>query len=175
MNYAEIREVDTANCKGVGASIFVSGCRHHCEGCFQPELWNFDYGKEFNQLTVDEILYYMSKSYVNSFSFLGGDPFEPENIRECTKLAVTIKERFPNKILYAWSGCLFDELLKREDCRIMLNTLDYIIDGEFKLERKKLGLRLMGSDNQRIIDVQASLKSNDIIIISYDDIKKSSS
>lgn len=174
MNYAEIREVDTANCKGVGASIFVSGCRHHCEGCFQSELWDFDYGKEFDQSDIDKIISFMSKSYVHSFSFLGGDPFEPENIGECTRLAVIIRQRFPDKVLYAWSGYLFDELLKREDCKIILNTLDYLIDGEFKLERKRLDLHLMGSDNQRIIDVKASIKANDIITVSYEDIKCSS-
>lgn len=171
LNYAEVREVDTANCKGVGSSIFVSGCRHKCEGCFQPELWDFEYGKEFNQDTIDEILGYIGRSYVHSFSFLGGDPFEPENIGECTKLAKIIKEKYPNKILYAWSGCLYDELIQRKDCRGMLEFLDYLIDGEFKISQKKLGLHLMGSDNQRIIDVQESLRSGNIVEISYDKVR----
>lgn len=171
MNYAEIREVDTANCKGVGSSIFVSGCRHHCEGCFQPELWNFDYGKKFDDSTIEEVLSYVSRGYIGSFSFLGGDPFEPENIGECTRLAKAIKDNHPDKVLYAWSGSLFEELVLREDCKEMLSYLDYIIDGEFILERKKLNLHLMGSDNQRIIDVKSSLERGSTVEIPYNKVR----
>lgn len=170
MNYAEIREVDAANCKGVGTSIFVSGCRHHCKGCFQPELWNFDYGSEFTDETINTIMGYISKPYIRGFSFLGGDPFEPENVIECGKLAQTIREKYPEKKLYAWTGCLFEEVVEREDCSLMLNNLDYLIDGEFKEELHRLDIHLAGSSNQRIIDVKESLKQGKTVCIDYENI-----
>ena len=155
MYYSTIREIDTANCVGVAVSIFVSGCRNHCEGCFQPETWNFKYGSEFTNDKLDEIISFVNRDYIDSFSILGGDPFESENIEEVSRIIKAVKEARPDIKIYIWSGYLYENLIKNSFIKEnILDLCDYLIDGKFDLSKKDLSLKLRGSSNQRILDAR---------------------
>ena len=155
MYYSTIREVDTANCIGVAVSLFVSGCRNHCEGCFQPETWNFKYGSEFTDDKLDEIISFVKRDYIDSFSILGGDPFEPENIEEVSRIIKAVKEARPDIKIYIWSGYLYENLVKNSFIKKnILDLCDFLIDGKFDLSKKDLSLKLRGSSNQRILDAR---------------------
>ena len=158
MYYSTIREIDTANCIGVGVSIFVSGCRNHCKGCFQPETWDFKYGNEFNDDKLKEILDFVNRDYIDSFSILGGDPFEPENINEVANIIKNVREEKPNIKIYLWTGYNYDDLRNNKFINeSILNLSDYIIDGKFDTDKKDLSLKLRGSSNQRIIDLKTGV------------------
>ena len=169
MNYGEIKKTDIANGEGVRVSLFVSGCTHHCEGCFNPETWNFCYGKEFTSETEKELLSALSPDFINGLTLLGGEPFEPQNQRAIAPFLKKVREQFPNKNIWCYTGYLFDEeLLKdsRARCEVtdeMLGMIDVLVDGEFKQELKNITLRFRGSENQRIIDVKKSMAENDVI------------
>ncbi len=168
MNYGEIKKFDIANGLGVRVSLFVSGCRHRCPNCFNSATWEFDYGKLFTEETTEEILSAMSPDYINGFSLLGGEPFEPENQATICALLKRIKQEYPNKDIWCYTGFLFDsELLGRgraatETAREMLRYIDVLVDGRFVEELKDISLKFRGSSNQRIIDVPASLKSGEV-------------
>lgn len=170
MNYATIKNNDISNGPGVRISLYVSGCTHHCKDCFNPETWNFDYGDEFNDETVKQIIEAMSPEYVRGFSLLGGEPFEPENQPKLAELLEELKEVYPNKDIWCYTGYLYDEdiiahkLGNPEITDRLLNCIDVIVDGEFQAENKVLDLRFRGSTNQRIIDVKASLVANDVVL-----------
>ncbi len=170
MNYGEIKKTDIANGEGVRVSLFVSGCTHHCKGCFNEETWNFKFGKPYTDETEAEILKALNPDYINGLSLLGGEPFEPQNQRVLVELLKKVKEKYPEKTIWCYSGYLFDEeLLKdsRARCEVtdeMLSMIDVLVDGEFKQELKNITLKFRGSENQRIIDVQKSLKENKIIL-----------
>ena len=160
MNYADIKKVDVANGPGVRVSLFVSGCSHRCEGCFNPETWSFDFGTPFGEAEMEKILSFLNKDHIRGLSLLGGEPFEPENQTAVLELVKRVRERLPHKTIWCYSGYLFEELFAGsvgDHSRELLELLDVLVDGPFVLAQKDLGLRFRGSSNQRIIDVPASL------------------
>ena len=164
MNYADIKKVDVANGPGVRVSLFVSGCTHRCEGCFNPETWDFSFGAPFGREQEEEILALLDRSYIRGLSLLGGEPFEPQNQPAVLNLVKRVRERLPQKDVWCYTGCLFEDLAAGKAGargRQLLEKLDVLVDGPFVLERKDLGLRFRGSSNQRIIDVPASLSAGE--------------
>ena len=170
MNYAEIKNCDIANGPGVRISLFVSGCTHHCPGCFNQVAWDFDYGQPFTQQTIDQILEMLKPGYIKGLTLLGGEPFEPENQGAIVELLRQIKEKYPEKSIWAFSGYLFDRdilsgrLGNWEITKEYLSYLYVLVDGPFVEAKKNLSLRFRGSENQRIIDVPASLAANRIVL-----------
>ena len=170
MNYAEIKNCDIANGPGVRISLFVSGCTHHCPGCFNQVAWDFNYGQPFTQQTIDEILAMLKPGYIKGLTLLGGEPFEPENQPAVVELLRQIKSKYPEKTIWAFSGYLFDRdilpghLGDPEITREYLSYLDVLVDGPFVEAKKNLSLRFRGSENQRIIDVPASLAAGEIVL-----------
>ncbi len=167
MNYATIKNCDIANGPGVRVSLFVSGCTHHCKGCFNQEAWDFDYGQPFTEETVESILTMLRPEYVRGLTLLGGEPFEPENQPAIVELLRRIKAEMPKKSIWAFSGYLFDRDIlsgRLGDTREYLSYLDVLVDGPFVESRKNLSLRFRGSENQRLIDVPASLKQGKIVL-----------
>ena len=170
MYYAAIKNCDIANGPGVRVSLFVSGCTHHCKGCFNEVAWDFQYGEPFTQETVNSILKMLSPSHIKGLTILGGEPFEPENQPAVLELLRQVKKEFPDKSVWAFSGYLMDRdilagrLGPWEITREYLSYLDVLVDGPFILEKKDLSLRFRGSSNQRLIDVQETLKKNAIVL-----------
>ena len=167
MNYADIRPIDVANGPGVRVSLFVSGCTHRCRECFNPEAWDFQYGKPFTEREVEEILTALDKPYIKGLSLLGGEPFEPENQSTVLELVRRVRARFPDKTVWSYTGYLFEEIAAGKvgrDGRALLEALDVLVDGPFVIEKKNLGLRFRGSENQRIIQVPASLAAGAVVL-----------
>ena len=170
MNYATIKSRDIANGPGVRVSLFVSGCTHRCPGCFNEEAWDFSYGQPFDQNVIDRILEELSPSFVKGLTLLGGEPFDPKNQAPILDLLRQIKAKYPEKSIWCFTGYLFDRDLlpgKLGDpaiTREYLEHLDVLVDGPFIQARKNLTLRFRGSDNQRLIDVPASLKSGTVVL-----------
>lgn len=169
MYFGDIKYFDVANGPGIRTTLFVSGCRHHCKGCFNPETWNFSYGKEFNKEVENQILDSLKFEYVKGLTLLGGEPMEKENQEGLYHLIKRVHETYPNKSIWCFTGYLFEDLLKRgkqhfEHTDEILKCLDVIVDGEFQIENKDLRLMFKGSSNQRTIDVQESLKQNKIVL-----------
>lgn len=170
MNYADIKRIDTANGPGVRVSLFVSGCTHHCKGCFNEVTWDFNYGKPFTENEIDEIIEYLDKDYIKGLTILGGEPFEYQNQKGLLPLLRKVREVFPEKSIWCFSGYLFDKQIvgemcqKWEETKEMLSYLDVLVDGRFIQERKNLSLRFRGSDNQRIILVQKSLEVGKVVL-----------
>ena len=169
MNYASIKDCDIANGPGIRISLFVSGCTHHCKGCFNREAWDFDYGTPFTQQTIDEILKMLSPGYIKGLTLLGGEPFEPQNQGSIVDLLRQIKAKYPQKSIWAFSGYLFDRdimsghLGDPEITKEYLSYLDVLVDGPFIEAKKDLMLRFRGSSNQRLIDVQKSLAAGAVV------------
>ena len=161
MNYAAIKKTDIANGPGVRVSLFVSGCRRHCKGCFNSETWDFNYGNLFGKSTMNEILEALDKEYIEGFSILGGEPFENENKDTVYNVIRTVKEKFPQKTIWCYSGFCFEELA--ESSRNILELIDVLVDGPFVEEKKNLRLKFRGSENQRIIDVKKSLEKGETV------------
>ena len=170
MFYSEIKKCDIANGPGVRVTIFVSGCTHHCKGCFNEVTWDFQYGKEFTQDTIEEILQALAPNYITGLTLLGGEPLEYTNQKGLLPLLRAVKERYPQKDIWCYSGYLFDEQILKDFCnrweetRELLGYLDVLVDGRFIEEQKNISLQFKGSENQRIILVQESLKSGQIIL-----------
>ena len=170
MNYATIKNCDIANGPGVRVSLFVSGCTHHCKGCFNEVAWDFNYGEPFTQHTIDLILDMMKPDYIKGITLLGGEPFEPQNQPELVELLRQVKAAYPQKSIWAFSGYLFDKDIvagKLGDKAItdeFLSYLEVLVDGRFVEEKKNLSLRFRGSSNQRIIHVPSSLKTGEIVL-----------
>lgn len=170
MNYAAIKNCDIANGPGVRVSLFVSGCTHRCKGCFNAVAWDFDYGEPFTQETVASILAMLAPDYIRGLTLLGGEPFEPQNQVALVELLRHIKAQYPQKSIWAFSGYLFDEdilsgrLGPWEITREILGYLDVLVDGPFVEEKKNLSLRFRGSENQRLINVPASLDQGNIVL-----------
>jgi len=161
MNYGEIKYCDIANGTGVRTVLFVSGCRNHCEGCFQPETWNFQYGKPFTLEVQQELLDSLKPAYVTGLTLLGGDPFEEENQQELLPFLRKVREWFPEKSIWAYTGYLLDRDLipggkKYTDATDeILSFLDVLVDGPFIQEKKNIALKFRGSENQRLIDMKS--------------------
>ena len=154
--------MDISNGPGVRVSVFMQGCGFHCKNCFNKETWDFEAGKDFNQDTIDEVLNLCKEDYIKGLSILGGEPMHPKNIEGTTKLAKAFKEKYPNKNLWVWSGFKFDEDLKDKE---VLNYVDVLVDGRYEDDLHDFTLKWRGSSNQRVIDVQESLKEKKIITI----------
>jgi len=171
MNYAEIKYFDIANGPGVRTSLFVSGCTHRCKGCFNVVAWDFNYGKPFTEEVEEEILKSLEPYYVAGLTLLGGEPFEHANQQGLLPLLRKVKERFPDKNIWAFSGYLFDEDMLGKMCkewdetREMLSYIDVLVDGKFVEELKNLNLKFKGSSNQRTIDVKKSLESGETVLL----------
>ena len=160
MRYNLIRKMDISNGPGVRVSVFMQGCSFHCKNCFNSSTWDFEGGKEFNNNTIDEVLELCNNSYIKGLSILGGEPMHPKNIEATTKLAKKFKEKYPDKNLWVWSGFKFDEDLKGKE---VLNYVDVLVDGRYVDELRNPTLKWRGSSNQRVIDVQKSMKENKIV------------
>ena len=167
MNYATIKNCDIANGPGVRVSLFVSGCTHRCPGCFNEVAWDFDYGQPFTQESIDYILSLLKPDYIQGLTLLGGEPFEPQNQRAVVELLRQVRKAYPQKSIWAFSGYLFekDNLSGRlGDTAEYLSYLDVLVDGPFVESKKNLSLRFRGSENQRLIDVPASLAGGETIL-----------
>ena len=170
MNYATIKPRDIANGPGVRVSLFVSGCTHHCKGCFNQEAWDFQFGQPFTQETVDYILKELSPAYVKGITLLGGEPFEPQNQPTIVELLRQIKAKFPEKSIWAFSGYIFDRdilpgnLGDPNVTKEFVSYLDVLVDGPFVESKKNLSLRFRGSENQRLIDIKKTLAAGEIIL-----------
>ena len=170
MNYGEIKTTDIANGIGVRVSLFVSGCTHHCKGCFNEQTWDFNFGKPYTEETEEAILSALAPDYIEGLTLLGGEPFEPQNQRALLPLLKKLREKMPNKTVWCYSGYLFDrELLteSRARCEVtdeMLSLIDVLVDGRFVEAQKSLMLKFRGSSNQRIIDVKKSLEAGSVIL-----------
>lgn len=169
MNYALIRENDIANGPGVRTSLFVSGCRHHCKGCFNPETWNFNYGNPFSQKEIDFIIKATEPSFVTGLTILGGEPLEPENQVALIDLLKQFKKKIPNKKVWCYTGFSFEyDLLPKiqnneENLKELLNLIDVLVDGKFIEELKNSALMFRGSSNQNIIDLPLSINEGRLI------------
>lgn len=167
MNYGTIKDCDIANGPGVRVSLFVSGCRHHCKGCFNPETWDFQYGQPFTEESIDQILKALSPSYIRGFTLLGGEPFEPENQRVLVGLLRKIRKTYPAKDIWCYTGYLYDADLPEggkvhtEVTDEMLSYIDVLVDGEFVEAKKDITLVFRGSSNQRVLNLK-SKKTVDI-------------
>ena len=169
MNYANIKDFDIANGPGIRISLFVSGCTHHCKGCFNKDAWDFDYGQPFTQETIEQIIRMLKPAYVKGLTLLGGEPFEPQNQSAIVELLRRVKAEYPQKSIWAFSGYLFDKdilsgrLGDWEITKEYLSYLDVLVDGPFIESKKDLMLRFRGSSNQRLIDVPKSLASGSVV------------
>lgn len=171
MHVAEIKTNDIANGEGVRTSLFVSGCRHCCPDCFNYMAWDFEYGKPFTDETEKEILDSMAPPWIAGLSILGGEPFEPENQETLLKLVCDFKKEYPNKTIWCYSGFTIEEITGEVPSRAktdislqLLKEIDVLVDGRFEKELKNIMLKFRGSENQRIIDVQKTLKEKKIIL-----------
>ncbi len=158
MYYGEIKKWDIADGPGVRVSLFVSGCRHHCKGCFNEDTWDFAYGKPYTEETEQEILEALDSSYIQGLTLLGGEPFEPENQRELVKLLRRVRKELPKKDIWSYTGFIFDRDLVpggrafTEVTDEMLSMIDVLVDGPFILDEKDITLKFRGSRNQRLLD-----------------------
>lgn len=170
MNYAEIKPCDVANGPGVRVSLFVSGCTHHCKECFNPETWDFEYGKPFTQDTMEEILSDLKPDYIKGLTLLGGEPLEQVNQQGLLPLLRQCREKYPEKTIWCFTGYDYEKdimgRMYREwpETKELLSYLDILVDGEFMIDKKDLGLVFKGSSNQRTIRVQESLQSGKVIL-----------
>lgn len=174
MNYADIKQYDVANGPGIRISLFVSGCTHHCKGCFNEEAWDFGYGMPFTEQTIEEILAYMEPSYIRGLTVLGGEPMEPQNQPSVLALLRRVKQVYPEKSVWLFSGYDFErDILGRmlsdvPETKELLSYLEVLVDGRFVEELKSLSLRFKGSSNQRTILVQESLAAGSIVLYDLD-------
>lgn len=170
MNYAGIKYCDIANGLGCRTVLFVSGCRNHCEGCFQPQTWDFGYGEPFDEKVQQEILDSLEPYYIQGLTLLGGEPMEPENQKALLPFVKKVKEQYPKKNIWAFTGYIYDQDLvsggrkHTEDTDELLSLIDVLVDGPFQLEQKDISLKFRGSANQRILDLQKTIKSGKIVL-----------
>ena len=166
MNYATIKNCDIANGPGVRVSLFVSGCTHHCPGCFNQVAWDFDYGAPFTEETIQTILTMLRPDYIRGLTLLGGEPFEPQNQPAIVELLRRIKAELPAKSIWAFSGYLYEDIVsgKLGDTREYVSYLDVLVDGPFVQAKKNLSLRFRGSENQRLIDIPKTLAAGTVTL-----------
>ena len=171
MNYAEIKYNDIANGAGVRTSLFVSGCTHRCENCFNKIAWDFNYGKPFTKDIQEKILESCNEGSVAGLSLLGGEPFEPENQESLIELLEAFKERYPNKTVWCYSGYTYEQLTGKvpgrcftSNSKRMLDLIDVLVDGEFQQENHSIMLRFRGSSNQRLIDLNKTREKGELVM-----------
>ena len=170
MHYGEIKNCDIANGIGVRVSLFVSGCTNHCKNCFQPQTWDFEYGKPFTAETESYIIGLLKPSYINGLTVLGGEPFEPKNQLVLYPFLKRVKEAFPKKSIWMFSGFTFEELTDSAaypNCEVTENSLrlaDVLIDGRYDESLKNIALKFRGSSNQRIINLPETFKSGKVTL-----------
>lgn len=170
MHYGEIKKCDIANGEGVRVSLFVSGCTHHCPGCFNQETWDFCYGKEYTEDTEKELLKALEPGYINGLTLLGGEPFEPQNQEVLVSLLRKVRERYPEKNVWCYTGYLYDKDLlgeSRARCEYtdeMLSMIDILVDGRFVESLKDITLVFRGSSNQRVIDLKKSREEGKVVL-----------
>lgn len=161
MRYNKIRKMDISNGPGVRVSIFMQGCTFNCKNCFNPETHDFNGGNEFNDEIINDVLKLCENRNIKGLSILGGEPMHPQNIEGTTKLAKAFKAKFPEKDIWMWSGFQFDKDLKNKET---MKYIDVLVDGQYKEEFHDPTLKWKGSSNQRVIDVQKSLKQGEIVL-----------
>ncbi len=170
MNYATIKKCDVANGPGVRVSLFVSGCSHHCKGCFNQEAWDYNYGNKFTEETEKEVMDALKPEYIKGLSLLGGEPLDIKNQEGLLPIVKKAKELYPDKPIWCYTGYLFDKqvmgemAVNNETTNELLKYIDYVVDGEFVESLKNPSLQFRGSSNQRIIDVQKSLQNNEVVL-----------
>lgn len=170
MYYSEIKECDIANGPGVRVTLFVSGCTHHCKGCFNEMTWDFTYGTLFEEKDIEKIINLLKPSYIEGLTLLGGEPMEYVNQQGLLPLLRRIKEEYPDKTVWCYTGYLYDKDIVQDFCKKwdetneMLGYLDVVVDGEFVEELKDISLRFRGSSNQRIIDVKKSKETKQVVL-----------
>lgn len=175
MNYADIKTVDVQDGTGIRVSIYVSGCHFHCKGCHNKEAWDFNYGKKFDETTIDYIIEAMNHSYISGLSILGGEPLELSNQKALVPLVQKVKEKYPEKTIWCYTGYRFEEdvlgkMYKQFSyTKDFIDNIDIIVDGQFMEEKKIVDLKFRGSINQKKIDVQASLKVGKAIQLKFGD------
>ena len=168
MYYSVIKPVDIADGVGVRVSLFVSGCTHHCKGCFQPQTWAFDYGQPYTKETEEQLLSFLAPSYIRGLTLLGGEPMEPDNQRALLSLLRRVREELPQKDIWCYSGYTLEELKgdSRARCEVtdeMLSLIDVLVDGEFVEEKRNISLKFRGSENQRLIDLKKTLAQGSVV------------
>lgn len=170
MNYSSIKYCDIANGEGVRTTLFVSGCSHHCKGCFQPETWAFDNGKEFTGPVENEIITSLDHGYIDGLTILGGEPMEPENQRGLLELARAAKAAHPEKTIWCYTGDVYEELVDPESPRHtehtdeLLTLIDVLVDGPYIEDLHDITLRFRGSSNQRVIDLNETRKAGKVML-----------
>lgn len=175
MNYADIKTIDIQDGEGVRVSIYVSGCHFHCKGCHNKEAWDFNYGKKFEDSTIDYILDQMNHNYIAGLSILGGEPLEPVNQQALVQLVKKVKSKYPEKTIWCYTGYDFEKdvlgkMYKEFSyTQELLKNIDIMVDGEFQEENKIVDLKFRGSTNQKKIDVQASLKLGKVVALKFGD------
>lgn len=170
MNFAAIKPCDIANGPGVRVSLFVSGCTHHCPGCFQPETWDFNYGQPFTEEVKDKILSLLQPDYIQGLTLLGGEPFEPDNQAVLVQLTAAVRDCFPEKTIWGFTGFTLSQLQARtgdvgDVTRLLLSHLHILVDGPFIEAKKNLALRFRGSENQRLIDLSRSREEKKLVLL----------
>ena len=172
MNYATIKWTDIANGEGVRISLFVSGCTHRCKNCFNEVAWDFTYGEVFDETVENQILKELDSSYIAGLSLLGGEPLEPQNQKALYPFIKKVKERYPEKTIWCYTGFVFDEktgLLKESNkntewTKKLISLFNVLVDGAYIEELKDIRLKFRGSSNQRVIDVKKSLKKGECVL-----------
>lgn len=171
MHYCAIKDCDIADGVGVRVSLFVSGCTNRCEGCFQPETWDFNYGEEFTEETQETIFKMLEPAYIRGLTILGGEPMEPSNQRALLPFLKEFRKRFPKKDLWMFSGFRYEDEItvpgNHANCEVteeLISLLDILVEGRFELALKKINLKFRGSSNQRIIDIKETLKCGEVIL-----------
>ena len=170
MNYAEIKYCDIANGSGTRTTLFVSGCTHHCAECFQPQTWNFDFGEPFTRKVEDELIESMRPSHIRGLTLLGGEPMEKSNQEGLLPLVRAVRQTYPDKTIWCFTGYDFEKdilgymIEEWETTKELISYFDVMVDGEFQIEHKDLGLAFKGSSNQRTIMVQESLQKGRLCI-----------
>ena len=171
MYYGELKNCDIANGEGVRVTLFVSGCTNRCPHCFQPQTWAFDYGQPFTAETEEQLLAMLKPDYISGLTLLGGEPFEPANQEVLVPFLRRVRETYPNKTIWGFSGCTYEELLtpgSSHHCQWteeMLSLLDVLVDGRFVEELKDISLRFRGSANQRLIDLNQTRQTGEIVLL----------
>ena len=170
MYYGNIKNYDIADGEGVRVTLFCSGCTNRCEGCFQPETWDFCYGKEYTKETEDQLIQMLTNPNIQGLTLLGGDPFEPSNQRTLITLLRRVKQKLPTKDVWAYTGFVYEQDLlegQRKHTEVtdeMLSYIDVLVDGPFVIDEKDISLYFRGSTNQRVIDMPKTLKSGNVVI-----------